>query len=210
MFFLAFPVLLWFGFFALALNSGVQHILPVYLFLFILAGRSALWFSGINVRSVFVAALLLWSIASSVAIAPYYLAYFNELAGGPGNGHGIVGVTNFDIGQDLANLKAYMDDNGIQSVKLSYFGTADPSYFGINYTYLVSPRFQPWDPEFVPIVPENVTEQCGPTDGVVAVSATNYHGIFLNNKSCYSWLRGYEPVARVGHTIFIYDIPLRP
>ena len=26
-----------------------------------------------------------------------------------------------------------MDDNGISEVRLAYFGTADPSYYGINY-----------------------------------------------------------------------------
>ncbi len=201
----------WVVFFSFSVNSGVAHVMPVYAFLAILAGASASGFSRgsrVNpVLSIFVFAMLLWSVFSALLIAPHYLAYFNELAGGPGRGHAVLGVPNFDWGQDLVSLKEYMEKNRIGSVKLSYFGTADPFYYGVSYEYLASPRFQPWDSDYVPIVPESYVEPCGRATGVIAVSATNYHGIFLNNKSCYAWLRDYEPVAKVGHTIFIYSIP---
>lgn len=205
--FLILPAIIWLCFFALTLDSGVQHILLVYPLLAILAGGSALWLYKVKFRAALVALLLFWNIFAALLIAPHYLAYFNELAGGPDGGSRLLGVPNFDWGQDLPALRQYMSDNNIQSVKLSYFGTADPSAYGINYTYLASPRFQPWDPDYVPIVPKNFTEDCGRATGIVAISATNYYGIFLNNRSCYSWLRPYQPIAALGHTIFVYNIP---
>ncbi len=204
--FLIIPGVVWFAFFALTLNSGVQHILPIYPLVIILAGRSALWLSGLNIRTAFISLLLLWSVASAALIAPYYLAYFNELAGGADRGHAVLGVPNFDWGQDLHSLRRYMAGNNISSLKLSYFGTASPASYGINFQYLASPIFQPWDPNFTPIAPKGYVESCGPASGIVAVSATNYYGIFLNNRSCYDWLRNYQPVARVGHTIWVYNL----
>ncbi len=204
--FLVLPAIIWFLFFAFTLDSGVQHILPIYPLLIILAGGSALWIYNSRFKSALVALLLFWNVFAALLVAPHYLAYFNELAGGPDRGHRLLGVPNFDWGQDLPALRQYLADSGVQSVKLSYFGTADPSAYGINYTYLASPRFQPWDPDYVPIVPKNFTEACGKATGIVAVSATNYYGIFLNNRSCYSWLSSYQPVAMPGHTIFVYNI----
>ncbi len=194
----------WVVFFSASVNSGVAHLLPVYVFLAILAGAAATVKS--RVVPAFIAVMLLWNVIAALSIAPHYLAYFNELVGGPDRGHRIVGVPNFDWGQDLPALKQYMAGSSIPSVKLSYFGTADPSYYGINHEYLASPRFQPWDPEYVPVVPKDYTEQCGKATGIIAVSATNYYGVFLNNRGCYAWLQSYAPIARPGHTIFVYNI----
>ena len=42
-------------------------------------------------------------------VAPHYLAYFNELAGGPANGFKELVDSNLDWGQDLKNLKLWLD-----------------------------------------------------------------------------------------------------
>ena len=44
-----------------------------------------------------------------------------------------------------------------------------------------------------------------PTSGLIAVSAT-----VLQVWGCQDWLKGYQPVDKVGYTIFIYDIPPKP
>jgi hypothetical protein len=82
-------------------------------------------------------ALLAWHIAESAAIRPNYLAYFNQLAGGPSQGYRHLADSSLDWGQDLPALKEWLDREGLQqpgarTVYLSYFGTARPEYYGIK------------------------------------------------------------------------------
>ena len=43
---------------------------------------------------------------------PYYLAYFNQLAGGPSGGYRVLVDSNLDWGQDLPGLVRYVIDRG--------------------------------------------------------------------------------------------------
>ena len=86
-------------------------------------------------------ALLAWHVGESVTIRPNYLAYFNQLAGGPSQGYKHLADSSLDWGQDLPALKQWLDGEGLQrraraSVYLSYFGTARPEYYGIQATLL--------------------------------------------------------------------------
>jgi hypothetical protein len=135
------------------------------------------------------------------------LAYFNELAGGPDNGYKYLVDSNLDWGQDLAGLKKYMDKNSIKSVKLSYFGSADARYYDIKYEYLPSIGLEPDNPGEPWWYEDGYTEDCGPVQGLIAVSATNLQGVLFENRECFKWLEDYEPVAKIGYSIFIYDVP---
>jgi hypothetical protein len=159
--------------------------LPIYPLLFI-------WLSQtINSRSRWIVLrtrptlllLGLWYAAGSLWIAPHYLAYFNELCGGPRNGYRLLNESNFDWGQELRGLSSYLHQHGIKRIQLGYFGTADPAHYGIAYGPLPRDR-----------------EKALRAGGLVAVSAT------LLNNDYYSWLRQMEPVDRIGYTIFIYDL----
>jgi hypothetical protein len=82
-------------------------------------------------------AALAWHVAESVTIRPDYLAYFNQLAGGPSEGYKHLADSSLDWGQDLPALKRWLDREGLQqsgagTVYLSYFGTARPDYYGIK------------------------------------------------------------------------------
>ena len=78
-------------------------------------------------------ALLAWHVRESVAIGPNYLAYMNQLAGGPSRGYTHLADSSLDWGQDLPALRQWLDRQGLQQpgaapVYLSYFGTARPRY----------------------------------------------------------------------------------
>lgn len=51
--------------------------------------------------TLFLAGALLWTAASTLAVYPHQLAYFNELAGGPEDGYRHLLGSSFDWGQDL-------------------------------------------------------------------------------------------------------------
>jgi dolichyl-phosphate-mannose-protein mannosyltransferase len=96
------------------------------------AGRGPLALAGIATVAV-----LAWHVAESIAIRPDYLAYFNQLAGGPSKGYRHLADSSLDWGQDLPALKQWLDREGLQragagNVYLSYFGTARPDYYGIK------------------------------------------------------------------------------
>lgn len=117
------------------LNIGQRHILPIYPVLFIATGALGGWLSARHfVPRVVVAALLVWHGVESVRVAPHFLAYFNELAGGPANGHRHLVDSSLDWGQDLPALKTWLAANVRRGepAYLSYFGTGEPDYYGIR------------------------------------------------------------------------------
>jgi hypothetical protein len=78
-------------------------------------------------------ALAIVAGAESVAAAPWHLAFFNRLAGGPGGGYRLINDSNVDWGQGLIALREEMHRRGIQRIHLAYHGTTDPAIYGIDY-----------------------------------------------------------------------------
>ena len=193
------------------LTSGIRHILPLYPFLFVYISNIVnlkLRIKGLKIIFKFVLSLiLLHYILTSLYVAPDYLAYFNEFTGGPKNGYKYLVLSNIDIGQDLPGLKRYMVDNNLNTIKLSYNGPIDPKEYGINYELLPTPIINSWHPDYerFPAASQPL-ENCSETDGIIAVSVSYLHNLFLTNKSCYDWLKKYEPVAQIGYSINIYNI----
>ncbi len=105
---------------------GLRYVLPVYPFLFVFASQCTC-FPAIKknkkAKAVFVL-LILWFFFSSVSIYPNYLAYFNELCGGPSNAPYYLTDSNIDWGQDLFQLMAFVKQNNIKNLNLIYFGIA--------------------------------------------------------------------------------------
>jgi hypothetical protein len=177
------------------ITIGHRHLLPLYPFLFVAAGRCASLASG-RVAKAAVAFLLAWYAAGTARIHPHYLAYFNEAAGGPANGFRLLVDSNLDWGQDLKGLKAWMDRTGTPALKLSYFGTADPAYYNIGGELL---------PGYMAPRPRAFTREVRPGE-LVAVSATNLQGVYLDpeDRPLMERFRARVPLARIGYSILIY------
>jgi hypothetical protein len=103
--------------------------------------------------------------------------------------------SSLDWGQDLRGLRPYMEAHGIPRVKLSYFGTADPAYYGIACDLL---------PGYLAL-PREVVRTWAPGD-VLAVSATNLQGVYLEpeDRPMMERLRRETPVDSVGYSILIF------
>ena len=92
----------------------------------------------------------------------------------------------------------------INKIKLSYFGTADPSYYDISYEPLLGVSGDTFSPRKYDINPQNM---CKPTNGLIAISATCLQNIGGFYAGCsYDWLKKYKPIDVIGNTIFIYNI----
>ncbi len=190
-YFLLLPAIVFFLCISLAfpMNTSSRFVLPAYPFLFVFVSRVVtLKILKRMAARVVLGALVVWYMLSTLSAFPHYLAYCNEFIGGTGNGYKWFADGSFDWGQDLKGLGSYVQTYRIPVIQLAYFGTAKPEYYGIRYTTLEEP------------------DGCEPTSGVIAISATRLQGVYEENHACYAWLAAYEPIARIGGTIFVYAI----
>jgi hypothetical protein len=104
------------------MNIGVRHILVVYVFLYVLIG-GAMWALIQKSRkwTYAVGALLLVHVVSSVLAYPNYIAYGNELWGGPSQTHKYLTDSNADWAQQLKSVKQYLDAHGVKECWFVYF-----------------------------------------------------------------------------------------
>jgi hypothetical protein len=179
------------------LNIGFRHLFPILPFMYILIAKEITVLGtrlAKNIRKYYfatVAVLLLWLAAGTAFAYPYYLAYFNEMIGGSKNGYKYVTDSNVDWGQDLKRLEKFVDENGIDKIRVDYFGGGDVKHY-------LGDKAVIWHAD------------SGQEPGWYAISAT-----FLQNslwykitegKPDYQWLREQEPYADIGHSILIYKI----
>jgi hypothetical protein len=153
-------------------NLGHRLILPTYPAMFILAGALGAWFARRKLAlKVAGGGLVLWVAVEAMAGWPHYLAYFNPIHGGPAEAYRHLVDSSLDWGQDLPGLKKWLADSGAESstspVYLSYFGTADPAYYGIRARAL---------PSFDQTAPMDSTPLRG---GIYCISATTLQQILL-------------------------------
>src|SRR5262249_19097780 len=91
-----------------SLQIAVRHVLPTFPFLYILVGagiasiaRGVRSRRGVWALWTVVGLLLAWQAATVLRVHPSYIAYFNEIAGGPDGGAEWADDSNLDWGQDL-------------------------------------------------------------------------------------------------------------
>jgi Dolichyl-phosphate-mannose-protein mannosyltransferase len=153
------------------MNIGVRHILVVYVFLYVLTG-GATWVLIQKSRNwtYAVGVLLLVHVASSLLAFPNYIAYGNELWGGPSQTHKYLTDSNADWGQQLKSVKQYLDGRGVKECWFVYFaaGVAEPSYYGIPCKRLPTINTL-WLNELID-VPASI-------NGPVLISASNLSGL---------------------------------
>ena len=182
------------------LNIGERHLMPLYPVLFILAGSLGRWFARpLRWPALLVAGLIGWHAGESAWIAPHYLAYFNELAGGPAEGHRHLVDSSLDWGQDLPGLKAWLDRNQRpgETAYLAYFGTGEPRYYRINAKQLAFINGFHEDEPYIPLGP-----------GIYCIGATMleqvyglYRGPWTRDlEKDYQFLRAFEPMFQAYQT----------
>ena len=104
------------------LNIGVRHVLPVFPFVFALAGAGAGWL--IRQRREWgyvVGALLLLHVVDSVRTFPNYLPYANVLWGGPAKTNLYFSDSATDWAQQLKWTKEWLDAHDVKECWFAYF-----------------------------------------------------------------------------------------
>lgn len=183
------------------MNIGVRHILPLYVFLAVLGG-GVLWALAERSRRwrVAVAVLLLVHVASSVRAFPAYIAYSNELWGGPSKTYRYLTDSNSDWGQQLKDLNTYLAGRHVKDCWFAYFaqGTADTSYYGIPCKALPTPDGfwlkEPFD------APAEI-------DGPVIISAGVLSGFEMGPPPLnpYAQFQTIAPTTLIDGGLFVFD-----
>lgn len=183
------------------MNIGVRHVLIVYVFVYVLIGGAA-WalIRRSRRRAYIVGALLLLHLGSSLMAFPNYIAYGNELWGGPSQTYRYLSDSNADWGQQLKSVKQYLDQRGVKDCWFVYFaeGVAEPSYYGIPCKPL--PTINTLWLNLPIEVPESI-------DGPVLISAANLSGFEFGPGSLdpYDQFKRLSPTAVIDRGVFVFD-----
>jgi Dolichyl-phosphate-mannose-protein mannosyltransferase len=178
---------------------------------------------------------LLATSAATASIHPDYLAYFNWVSGGPDRGAEHLIDSNLDWGQDLVKLNRWLKrEHPGRRVGLACFGQINPAIFklrGDGFDWFLPPAL----PGTISAVGDPAYLD-GPaprlTPGLYAVSASIVKGLpwrFYDSRSlkypeliwlgawrtlenpethddAFGYFRELTPVARVGHSIYVYEV----
>lgn len=187
-----------------SLRVGTRHILVVLPLLAVLAGYGASFLWQMPGRRAIwgrlaLCLLLGWQMTASVRAQNDFLAYFNELAPSDPS-EALIKGCDLDCGQDVFRLSQKLRSLSARHVSVGVWSSSDLSHLDLP--------------------PFDILQPHKPATGWVAVSVRALRTgqvvvcegghIFPDNpypRDTLSWLDRYQPVARVGKTILLYDIP---
>lgn len=179
------------------LNGGFRYALPVLPLLTVtMAIGLAHMLSRPSpaMRSAVVSLLVLQAL-SVLSFHPSYLAYSSVWAGGRNEAWRSVADSNIDWGQGLLELRAFMEEEDVSTVRLSYFGSAIPAAYGIDYVAL---------PSFFRLTPER-TPDAEANPRFTAISATNLVGVHMQGRDPFAAYRERVPYRVLGHAMLVFD-----
>ena len=186
------------------LNAGFRYALPV---LPLLAGVAAIglgtWWAGAagraprrsRVTGGAVAGLVMLQAVSVLSWYPHWIPFTSAWAGSRDRGWTVLADSNVDWGQGLIELRSFMEAEGVSSVSLSYFGSARPEAYGIEYVAL---------PSFFRLSLDR-TPNAEAAPRFTVISANNLLGLYMQGRDPFAAYREREPYRVLGHTLFVYD-----
>jgi hypothetical protein len=165
-------------------NIGERHVLPLYPFALLFA--AAVWqkFATSPIARTVLVGILLLNALDVLRYAPGYLSYFDIFVS-PKTSYRLLADSNLDWGQGLLSLREYEREHPDEQISLAYFGSVDPSVYGIRARSL------------------SIGEH---TTGTVIVSATDLAGEYLADAQAYRWLYGYQLMGVLDHCLYVFQV----
>jgi 4-amino-4-deoxy-L-arabinose transferase-like glycosyltransferase len=182
------------------MNIGARHILPLWVFLFILTAAGITALSTENRRWVWVGtALIVAHIASSLVAFPNFIPYANEAWGGQSNVHNLLSDANVDWGQQLLQVKQWQDKHPNEECWFAYFARpeVDPATYGIRCHAL--PTIDTFWLGGADIVPPEI-------HGTVLLSAGDLSGCEWPSSSMnpYRSFQSLQPAEMIDYGVLVY------
>jgi hypothetical protein len=193
------------AFFAIAANStlliGLRHIFPVVVGAAMLTayGTAAAVAQAGKYRGIakrFVLVMCGAMVVSLVISSPFYLSYYNFVAGGTMGGYKVAVDSNYDWGQDIKLLEAWRQSHGVEKL---YVDLHINPFIPLQYYFGSHAEWYKIENE----------DHALPSGAYMAVSAEvlqkNIHKSLPTSKT-YTYLENHQ-VDRVGTSIFVFRVP---
>jgi 4-amino-4-deoxy-L-arabinose transferase-like glycosyltransferase len=187
------------------LNIGARHILPVYIFLCVFVGASWEWtrrrggaYSRVGIGVV--AVLLAAHVVSSAKAYPYYMAYSNEMWGGPEDTYKYLTDSNTDWAQQLIEVRQYLERRGVKECWFVYFAQPLIDFKGYGIPCRPLPAFDSISVDAVYDVPPIIR-------GPVLISAGDLTGFEFGSNvlNPYRAFQAVKPSGMIGYGVLVYD-----
>ena len=167
------------------LNHHLRYAVPLLPFLFVFVSRLGKHDTKRILVQISSGLLIAWCLLSSLSFYPNSQSYFNCLIGHPANAPEYMLGSNIDWGQDLFYLENWCKKRPeIQEIRVACWGS-----YPLELTKIPSTGMPPAN---------------DPQPGWYALSV-NY---LYDHERQYRYFLNFEPVARVGYSIYIYHITL--
>ncbi len=194
-----------------------RYVLPFLPFLYVWVSKMA---RSVTLAKPIVAfpcvAGLIWSAAASVWVYPHNISYYNELVGGPFNGHAYLVDSNTAWGQDLLYLRNWVQENPrAHPVHLASFVYVDPAMLNTDFTV---PPMGLASPDCSTLKPHT---ELGPRPGWYAIDVNYLQGTrnpmpdgqygwvcALSADYDLTYFQRFSPVAYAGYSMHIYHITM--
>jgi hypothetical protein len=130
------------------LNIGLRHVLPVFPYLFVIAGGAVLLLNKIrnttlkSTACTIVAGLWLLTAGRNLSIYPDYLSYFTEWVGDAYQGALLTADSNIDWGQNNRRMLELIQQLGIKKITMAVTASNDAEY---DYAGIEWERRSPYD-----------------------------------------------------------------
>jgi Dolichyl-phosphate-mannose-protein mannosyltransferase len=191
------------------MNGGSRYLIPVYPYCIFLAGAAAAAiFQRSTLSRVAVSALLLLGFVSTLHSYPDFLAYSNELFGGPAHTYHSLTDPDADWGQGLKWTSTYLAQHPDPNCWFDFWGSPGLNFanFNVPCKQLLS-AFGRVIGLGTPPIPATIS-------GTILISATDLDGAFWGpgDLNPYQSFRNRAPDAMIGNIILVYhgtfDVPL--
>ncbi len=149
---------------------------------------------------------------SSLSCFPHSLAYFNEVVGGPTQGHRYLSGTNIDWGHNVFYLRDELQRRGWDSVGVSLWTRYDLKLAGIEAEIKKIPKLKladrvvvgPMREDFKLLEPGRYAMSVCLVQGTMGVSNSIQQDDPIDNG--FTYFQEFKPVGHVGHSIWLYEL----
>ena len=179
------------------LNIGFRYALPLLPLVAVITavGAARVWRAQGRRARLAIALLTGWLVVQPLSYFPNFLTYVSEYGPGRDRNYEVFADSSLDWGQGLLLLRDFMRGHGIRVVYLSYFGSAWPNGYGIEYLPLLS---------FF-VLPPAALRPGEPEPRWVVISATNLTGTYLRGDP-FRHFREQRPAYVLGHSLYVYEV----
>ncbi|HUF70518.1 MAG TPA: glycosyltransferase family 39 protein [Longimicrobiales bacterium] len=193
---LALLVILMAGLLQSNLNIGFRYALPALPLIATLTavGVARLVESGPRIIKGVALVATAWLVIFPLTYAPNLLSFISEYGPGRDRNHEVLLDSSLDWGQGLIQLRDWMHANEISRIYLSYFGSAVPRGYGIDYIPM---------PSFFSL--GSTPPASEPEPEWLVVSATNLAGLYLPGDP-FAVFRQRDPDAIIAGSLLAFRL----